>query len=485
MKRIWNHFLKILFFSGMLSYSGASAEESSKTEKSESSDTKMKQILSEENFLSGSFPDPPKELSLEYVLKSVEKSFSLFLAAEKDRLIAENELLAAEGSFDGTFRSAATSATGFYDNQRFDTMVDQPTKWNGTSFFAGYRIGRGSFPVYDGKLATNSLGEVRAGAKIPLWRDVQIDRGRAGIRKAEIGVRIADLSIDQQKIEIFRNASQRYWDWVAAGLRLKVTKDILEIAKKRDVQIRVRVKAGELPAIEITENERVILQREAQVVSAEQIFIQASNEVSLFLRQSADLVIIPGIENLPGKLPGVYGSEDYNSGKGIETASEKRPELARFKAQKDQNLIDVELAKNQTKPGVDLVVSASQDLGTGSETRKQPEMDASIVFSLPLQTRTQKGRIGIAKAQNAKLEEQEKFVRDRIAADVKNANSLLDATSKRIILVQKETESTKKLQIAEKFRYEVGESTLFLLNLRKQASLEAEIKVIEAQTEHQ
>ena len=39
-------------------------------------------------------------------------------------------------------------------------------------------------------------------------------------------------------------------------------------------------------------------------------------------------------------------------------------------------------------PGVDIVIAASQDLGTGSPTRSRPELEAAIVLNVPLRTRT-------------------------------------------------------------------------------------------------
>ena len=229
-------------------------------------------------------PNSHKPLTLPSLLEGVDKNFSLLLAAFQDMEIAESELLSAKGAFDGSIKANATTApTGYYANNRMDMLVDQPTTYNGMSFFGGYRLGRGSFAPYDGKLATNSLGEIRAGARVPLWRDRSIDKNRAALKQAEIGIKIADLSVSQQRIEIIRNATLRYWDWIAAARRYSTAKNLYDIAMEREKQIIKRVKAGDLPPIEKEDNERVLLQRESFLIGSEQSLEIAANELSIYL----------------------------------------------------------------------------------------------------------------------------------------------------------------------------------------------------------
>ena len=433
-----------------------------------------------------STPTKNKPLTLENLLESVNKNFSLLLAAFQDMDIAESELLSARGAFDGSIKANATTApTGFYANNRMDMLVDQPTSYNGMSFFGGYRLGRGSFAPYDGKLATNSLGEIRAGARVPLWRDRSIDKNRAAIRQAEIGVKIADLSVSQQRIEIIRNATLRYWDWIAAARRYVIAKQLYEIAMEREKQIIKRVKAGDLPPIEQADNERVLLQRESFLIASEQSLEVAGNELSIYLTDANGAQRSPKIEEIPDSIFSLFEEiRDTNLEKEIEAALERRPELQRFKAQRDQNQIDQELAKNQMGPGVDIVIAASQDLGTGSPTRSRPELEAAIVLNVPLRTRTQQGKLDGSVAKNEKLSKQEKFFKDRITADIRNSFSTVNVTRQRAILAQKEFVLAKKLEEAERVRYVMGEGTLLVVNIREQTTGEAAIREIDALADH-
>ena len=431
-------------------------------------------------------PNSHKPLTLPSLLEGVDKNFSLLLAAFQDMEIAESELLSAKGAFDGSIKANATTApTGYYANNRMDMLVDQPTTYNGMSFFGGYRLGRGSFAPYDGKLATNSLGEIRAGARVPLWRDRSIDKNRAALKQAEIGIKIADLSVSQQRIEIIRNATLRYWDWIAAARRYSTAKNLYDIAMEREKQIIKRVKAGDLPPIEKEDNERVLLQRESFLIGSEQSLEIAANELSIYLTDETGKQRQPKVEEIPESVFSLFEEiRDTNLDKEVELALERRPELQRFKAQRDQNQIDQDLAKNQMGPGIDIVIAASQDLGTGSPTRSRPEIEAAIVLNVPLRTRTQQGKLDGAVAKNEKLAKQEKFFKDRITADIRNTFSTVNVTRQRAILAQKEYLLAKKLEEAERIRYVMGEGTLLVVNIREQTTGEAAIREIDALADH-
>jgi outer membrane protein TolC len=425
-------------------------------------------------------------IKLKNVLENVDKNFALVLAVYQDIKVAESEFLSAQGAFDPSLRGGASSAPlGFYQNNRFDILAEQPTQYNGMSFFGGYRIGRGSFAPYDGKLATNSLGEIRAGARIPLWRDRVIDKNRAALKQAELGVKVADYTASLQKIDITRNATLRYWDWIAAGQRYIIAKNLFEIAEERKKQITKRVKAGDLPAIEEVDNERVILQRESQLAAAVQSLEIAANELSIFLSKEDGILVAPKIEQMPKDEFGNFESiTSTDLDKTIDKAIQIRPDLKRFELQKQQNLIDQDLAKNQMNPGIDVVVVASQDLGTGSITRSRTELEAALVLNVPLRTRTQQGKLDGSVAKNLKLAQQEKFLKERIIADIKNAFTSVENTKKRANLASREYELAKKLEEAERNRYIVGEGTLVIVNIREQTTAEAAIREIDALADH-
>ena len=160
---------------------------------------------------SGTATVQPSMLTLGAVLASVNKNFPPLRAALLERPLAEAELLNQEGRFDLSLRSRLdTRNFGFFQNERFEIALEQPTTVWGSTLYSGYGISRGKYPDYDGKALTNEAGQYRAGVRVPLMRDREIDGRRADLNKSRIGLRLADLSIDQQRLTILQTATRRY-----------------------------------------------------------------------------------------------------------------------------------------------------------------------------------------------------------------------------------------------------------------------------------
>ncbi len=431
---------------------------------------------------------PAAPLTLDAVLRAVDDDFPLLEAARREQEAADGALLSAEGAFDPQVRlRAATVAGGYYEYARGDLTVQQPTRLWGTTFFAGYRLGRGlssgGIPDYYGFYETNAGGEVRAGVQVPLLRDGPIDARRAGIRRAELGRPIAELGVEMAALQYRRAAADRYWEWVAAGRKLRIARALLDLATARNEGISVRVDRGDLPAIERTDNLRVVAQRRGGAVSAERALQRAAIELSLFLRDARGEAILPSDARLPDDLPDVSPLSPATIADDIRSAPARRPELRRLNAQRAQFEVDRDLARNQMLPAVDVVVSASQDIGSGSSTRSSPEVDASLLLDVPILNRPARGRLEVARANLSRLDEQLRFQRDRILADLRDARSAVDAALQRAELAAQELSVARQVEAAERTNFELGNSTILAVNLREQASAEAASREVDARAD--
>lgn len=419
-------------------------------------------------------------LTLEEVLQSAERHYPLLDAARADQDAAHGELLAARGGFDPLLRArGAGTFLGYYENYRADVVLEQPTPLWGATLFGGWRLGLGTFPEYDGKLATNQYGEVRGGVSVPLWRNGPIDRRRANLRRAELGLPIADLSLQQQRLEVRRQAAVRYAEWVAAGQRLRIAKDLLRIARERDSALQARVRGGDLPAYERTDNQRALVQREGLLISAERALQQAAIELSLFLRRPDGSPLVPLPARLPPGLPAVPTPAAQPEA-DVERALRGRPELRRLLAQRRREEIERDLARNQQAPAVDVSVAASRDLGPGDPVRDKTELEVAVLLDVPLLMRAARGRTQAQEAQVRRVSAQQRLAVDRVTADVNDARSALQAARERLDAAQRERRLAQELEVAERERFGLGDSSLLFVNLREQAAAEAAGRVVDA-----
>jgi cobalt-zinc-cadmium efflux system outer membrane protein len=407
-------------------------------------------------------------------------------AEKQERVSADAELLSSEGAFDPSIKGEALSyVTGGYSGNYGSTYVEQPLKFYGSKVVAGYRVGDGTFPIYDNWYETNSAGEAGFGVEVPLLRDGTIDRRRANINKAESGQDLADSLIEQRKIELARAAALTYWDWTAARNKEKVYQTLLKVAEERDRQITERVKKGDLPDFDRIDNQRAVLQRQAQLLTAERTVKSTEYALSLFYRDGdakpRDISRFEAPESIPLPLyaPIHIGSDP------VAEATEARPEFKNIKARHDQNKVELTLARNQILPRLDLRVFTYDDYGTGNPKLEDTEVKAGLRIEIPLATRTQRGKIDNFEAQQKKLEFTETFLRERIRTDVQDALNALEIAKQRVDVVAQEVKAADDLARGEAKRFDLGDSNLIFVNLREQNAADAKVREIEALQDYQ
>ena len=420
-------------------------------------------------------------LTLDEVLASVDQHYPPLRAALQDLPIAEADYLAAQGRFDLVLKSIIdTNSFGYYESRRFDLVAEQPTPYWGASFFSGYQVAGGSFPNYDGKFQTNGAGEYRVGMRLPLGRDREIDSRRADLAKTQLGRRVADLGVKQQRIAILQAATLRYWNWVAAGRRFAVAKALFDIAFNREKLLEQAVEIGQLPRFEVLDNKRIIEQRRSALVAGQRGVEQASFDLSLFFRDEQSRPVVPGVERQPPAFPDPLELSAERLRSDIEVALTRRPELGRLDAQREQVGVDRRLAENRRLPGVDFLLSYDRELGQRRVVRGPDEVRAGIAFELPLQRRTATGQEQAAAARLRQFDQRLQFQRDQIEVEVRDAVSAVQRALEGVRVLRAEVDATRQVEEAERQRYGLGESTLFVLNQRELQTGDAQLREVSA-----
>lgn len=319
--------------------------------------------------------------------------------------------------------------------------------------------------------------------RLPLLRDRDTDRRRADLLLSELAIELADASIEKQRLKLLESAAKSYWEWVFAGQGLRIAEELLEIADERAGQVEAAVEFGQLATIDIVDNRRAILQRRSAVVSAGRELQNTAFEISMFYRGDDGQPIVPAAERLP-----VFPEPDTLDPLRIEgdlnRALERRPEVVATMVERRQAEASLRLARNNALPGVDFSVSYSRDNGTGSITKFGSELIAGLNIETPFQRRKAKGDMAVQRAKLAQLDQKLRFARDRATVEVRDAVSAIETALQRLELARGELDAARQLAAAERERFELGDSTLFVVNLRELSAAAAQLKVAKALAEY-
>ena len=429
---------------------------------------------------------PPPPLRLAEVLAGVTNQYPPLLAVLIERDVASGRLRSAQAPFDfGLFARIFSNPSGYYDSSTVDTGFEQFTGWWGSTVFGGYRLTRGgALPDYD-KDRTQGAGEPRLGFRVPLLRDGAIDRRRAAVLKARLDQELADPFIQRQHLDFIRAASVGYYAWLAAGQRLRLAEDLLQLANERGGALTNQVNAGLIPRITLKDNERLIVARGLAAVQARRRFEAAAIALSLFHRDAVDAPVLAGRERLPVEFPPTPPPEVAGLEEDIRLAVATRPEPRRLQLAMDKLGVDLRLARNQMLPQLDAGVSISQELGRKLyKDKSEVDTQLGLEFRIPLQRSEAKGRLVEVNAQLQQLLQEERFARDRIAAEVRDAASALGAAHEQIQQARLNASLALELQMAEAERLRRGATDLLALQLREQAAFDARVTEVEALAEY-
>lgn len=434
-----------------------------------------------ERFAKASEPAPQLRgaLSMLTVVQSVTERYPPYLSALLERDLASGRLQQAMGAFDTRISAKIGGRLqGFYESSIAQGMLEQPLA-TGDTIYGGYRVSDGFLPDYY-KDRTQDDGEFVFGGSFPLMRNRSIDKRRASVRKAEIDVQLAEPKILAARIEFVRRATGGYYKWLAAGQKLKIARQLFQLAADRQDGLASAVERKFLAAIALTDNERLLAKRRIYIARSERNFQQASLALSLYLRDNEDRPIVATEENLPaadGELPRTKSRMDDD----ILMAARQRPDLRNLMLRIAKAETERDLAENQVMPEVNLVVEAASSLSNGPyKDREDMELFIGGELKLPLQRRGARGKLQQAIATLSRLMFEQGFARDRIINQIQDTRSALQAVSNQLEDTTRNVTLAGLLVTAEQRAFDLGNSNLLRVQLREVQLADAQVMAIEA-----
>ncbi|QEG41994.1 TolC family protein [Roseimaritima ulvae] len=426
----------------------------------------------------------PQRLGVADVIASVYASYPEIVQARQRRTQASGDWLAAQGAFDTKLNAHTLSEpTGYYENYRHGIGLARQNWWGGY-VSAGYRIGRGDFQPWYKERQTDEGGEFKLAFVQPLLQGRAIDANRVAVFQASLQRSAVEPEIQQALLEISREATAAYWDWVAAGAMVQAQQELLELARERGRKFEAGFQAGKFAEIDVLLNKQLIAERTALTIEAQRKFLQTGFKLSLYLRGDGGNPLVPPADWLPDRFPRIQPLDDNDFATDLAAALSRRPEIRLLELQIQGIQWDRRLAYNQQQPQVDFVAEASQDMGfraTSSDDKDQFELVIGLRGELPLQRRKARGKIQSTSSKINQLNEKLRLSRDKIATNLQITYSDLRLSAQ--LVDQAETALRLALETLQRYRfaYEQGKIDLIYLNLLETKANEAELKLVKTQ----
>jgi len=343
-----------------------------------------------------------------------------------------------------------------------------------------YRRGLGS--SIDPSVSTSEFGETRFGVEFSPLQGLTTDKRRATLSKARLEPRRADAVQATRRNLLLLDATQAYLTWVQASQVLQVNRDLLDLASRRQAFITRRARVGEEAAIDSVEAELAAVSRQGKVADATRKAEQAATKLAVFLWEQDGTPMEFDFEAPePEALADGPPPDDARSApEAIATALDRRPELREIDLKLRQTRIQQRLARAELRPDIKFEAQAVSydDTPTNvSDVKLGLKLDQSLFF------RGDRSAVETAEIETLQIDFKRDLTERKVTADVEAALIGIRQARRRVDAAERRVQLARRLQQAEQRRFELGESTLFLLNQREQAFAEARIERIEARIE--
>jgi outer membrane protein TolC len=420
-------------------------------------------------------------LTIETVFDRVKKYHPMAGRALMQRDFAASELLKAKGSFDPTAQSTISQKN--FDNKNYYSLINGEIKiptWTGIDLKGGYDINRGVFLGNENSTPENGLWY--AGVSVPLGQGLLIDDRRAQVKSARIG---QNLAINQQQDmtnEILFQTANTYWDWFRAYHVRQILNEAVENARLRYEAVRSFALKGDRPGIDTIEAGIQVQNISLSLSQAELEFVKASNALSGQFWDENNQNVGFGDNTQPLDISTITRTAKDDEPKiNSSLIPESHPYLEVLRQKMLQLDVEKRLKQDKLKPKLNLQYNPLSEAFGGDQTTHFSinNYKWGMEFKMPLFLRKERGDVKLAEL---KIQETDLMLREKTNdINIKFENYVTEwrATLDQIDIFSNTVELYRQMLDAERRLFNIGESSLFLVNSREQAYINARIKLTE------
>ena len=392
-------------------------------------------------------------------------------------------LLKARGGFDPKISTDLDQK--YFDDKDYYSLIDGGFKiptWYGIEIKGNYERNRGQFLNEQNFVPDDGL--VALGIDLPLLRGLVIDERRAQLKQARIYQQATEFERLAILNNLFFDASLAYFKWQEAYLRLSIADRGLELAEALLQMVQGSYDQGAVAAIDTLEANILLQNRRIDRLKAEQDYVISRVYLSAFLWQDSNTPLEVTDRVFPETVVDQGLMNQVNTlmiqGDSLVAA---HPELLFAQLDLNQQDIGIKLKKEDLKPDLRLNYNPLADFSDDLLSNPVDFNDYKwgLRFTMPMLFRKARGDLQLAKIKREKsqLKLNEKTLKFRLELDAQRQK--LDLLNNQFIALDINARDYARLVRAEERKFEIGESSVFLVNSRQSKYLEVLNKRLETQ----
>ena len=418
----------------------------------------------------------PTEFTYNEFLGYVKKYHPLVKQADLKLNEAQANLMQARGAFDPKIE-VDFSEKQFKDSEYYSILNSSfkiPT-WYGIELKAGFDNSEGIYVNPENTLPNSGLTSF--GISVPVGQGLFINQRMADLRKAKIARNLNVAERNLQAVEVIYEASVSYVNWKRSFDEVKLYETYLENALIRYNGVSKLIEEGDKPAIDSVEAGIAVKTRRLNLEEAKLKFTKAKLELSNYLWLENNIPLELNDNLFPETTLSKTIKEVLKINELGTVDLENHPKIQALDAKIAMLKVDRKLKANVLLPKLDLSYNYLSEPSYIDNYRFE-DYKIGLNFAFPIFLRKERGSLKLA---DLKIQDSEFCLQ----FERKNLENKIKAQQQEIVSLEKQQDYNNKLVKdfstllnAEDRLFEMGESSLFVINSRENSLVSSQLNEI-------
>jgi len=358
----------------------------------------------------------------------------------------------------------------------------------GKGFLTGTSV---AFAITGSRAANNQLNQlfnpatparIEFGFNQPLLNGFGYRANAKFIRIAKNDLRLADSTFKLQVITTVANLVNLYSDLVSFKENVRVAQQALTYAQKLLDDNKRQVEIGTLAPIEVVRAESEVANDEQALIVAQTSYQQQQELVKTAISKHVDADLTAAAIDPVDKLPEPNAGDVPPLPEALKVAEANRTELVPIETNIRNQEISIQASRNGLLPNLSVfggyaptglsgnrivngqvVPSGVWNALSQSFRGTYPDYSFGLSLSIPIRNRAAQADMTTSLLQERQLRVQLQQEKNTIAQDVRNAEIAVTQARAGVSAAAKATELAQQTYDAEKKKFQLGESTVFLV----------------------
>ncbi|MEP5253612.1 MAG: TolC family protein [Winogradskyella arenosi] len=426
--------------------------------------------------------EPSNVLRFDEYLGFVKKFHPIVKQAELVIDESQAKLMKSRGAFDPKlevdYSKKKFKNTEYYD--KLNGAFKIPT-WFGVEVKAAFDDNSGYYLNPESTVPDDGL--FSAGVAVPLGQGLWINNRMAALKQAKLYKEQAKLDRDLYVNNILYEAALVYFNWLQAYKELKLFESILVNAELRYTGIAKGVSVGENAEIEATEARIAVNNRKLSLEQSKVKLMKAALELSNYLWLENNIPV----ELQPDMIPDVNSEAivdatfNINQLQTQDVILEAHPKMRSLGYKLEGLEVSRRLKANKLLPKIKAEYNFLNESYDDVQAFNTDNYKGGLTVSFPLFLRKERGDLKLAKLKQQDAEFEIDATRVQLQNKITALKQELESyTIQNEITVEMVSDYEQMLQ-AEERKFQLGESSLFLINSRESKLIEGQLKAISLQ----